>query len=187
MSSYLDCYIEKYNPETNQWENLSLYKKENDEYKAVNAYGYSASCCGDVLCGSSYDNYSLAIVKPRGIPEDASPEVKEFYGDGKYFYDATWYDYCELTAYQHAINKLVKPILDIAKPKDDDVYDEDSEDYWNDVVYEEYQEQIECFEGFMDCINKVLEAYGIWYPKYGQIRIVIWISQNLDNRRYCGA
>ena len=176
MSSYLYCYIEKRNEETNQWENLSLYKKENDKFEPVNAYGGGASACGDLLCGNDFRGNVDCIARPRGIPNDLSPEVKEAWGDGDWYSGETWYDYCELAAFRYALVKYAKKILELARSDEEDTYDDGSKAYWNNVLCNEYEDDIDGFVGFMACIDEVLEKYDIWYPKYGQIRIVVWIG-----------
>lgn len=176
MSSYLYCYIEKHDEKTNQWENLSLYRKVDDKFEPVNVYGASASACGDLICGNDFRGNVDCIIHPRGIPSDLSPEVKEAWGDGNWYNGETWYDYCELDAYRSAIEKFAKRILEIARQDKEDTYDEDSNGYWNNVLCDEYEKQIDGFVGFMNCIDEVLNKHHIWYPKYGQIRIVVWIG-----------
>ena len=100
MGTDIHLYVEHYNKESKRWENLFLYKKSSEgEFLPV-----------DIYDGRDYDLFGLLagvrsvidpFVLPRGVPEDMSCEVSKAYGDGECYYAPTWYDYCELQAYEY--------------------------------------------------------------------------------------
>lgn len=162
MGCDIYLYVEHYNKESKRWENLFLYKKSSEgEFLPV-----------DIYDGRDYDLFGLLagvrsiidpFVFPRGVPDDMSCEVSKAYGDGQYYHTPTWYDYCELQAYERM---MVNSCKEIAKFDDDVEYDD--EDDTNSLRKR--------LDGFMNDIEKVLNAYDIYYPKPGDIRIVMWFD-----------
>lgn len=180
MGCDLHCYIEQYNKETNEWDNLTLYKKNRDgSFKE--AYVYD---------GRNYELFGLlagvrgggCFVGPRGIPDNLSSEVAEYwdYGKDNGWHTPTWYDFCELEAYEYMLKDSLKEINrlkceinrlkeEVAKKNDDeyDFYEYEDDDDFNVA---------DSFSGFMDCIRTVLDAYDVWYPKPNEIRVILWFD-----------
>lgn len=182
------AFCEKRNKETGKWEFLSLYKKKEDGL-------YEPS---DVYDGRDYDLFGLLagvrgqsgfFVAPRGIPDDLSDVVAEIYGDGEFWFSATWYDYCELNAYEYMLtdsmdyirrkNKKIKELesqIKLLEQKEN--YDDELEllddDY--DEYYDGKYNIADSLKGFMDSIRYVLDAYDIRYPLPGEVRIVMWFN-----------
>ena len=150
MGTDIHLYVEHYNKESKRWDSLSLYKKfSEDKFSPV-----------DIYDGRDYELFGLLtgvrsmiapFVFPRGVPDDMSCKVSKAYGDGQYYHTPTWYDYCELQAYERIF---------------DNEYDD--EDDTNSLRKR--------LDGFMNDIEKVLNAYDIYYPKPGDIRIVMWFD-----------
>lgn len=150
MGCDIYLYVEHYNKESKLWENLFLYKKSSEgEFLPV-----------DIYDGRDYELFGLLagvrsmiapFVFPRGVPDDMSCEVSKAYGDGQYYHTPTWYDWCELQAYERIF---------------DNEYDDE-----DDTI-----SLCERLNGFMNDIEKVLNAYDIYYPKPGDIRIVMWFD-----------
>lgn len=88
-----------------------------------------------------------------------SDEVKKEYRNGEWYFGETWYDYCELNLYADT-NKAFE---------NEEVYDVNSGTYY---VTNKYN----VVRPFVDTIDMILEAYGIYYPKPGEVRIVIWFD-----------
>ena len=122
------------------------------------------------------------------MPDDLSCEVLNKYGDGEYFHTPTWYDYCELYAYENMMKDSYKKI----KWRDDKIKelekqiknmtqfiprDEETEYFDDDVEFEDDECGLhERLADFMNCIRNVLDAYNIWYPKPGEVRLVMWFD-----------
>lgn len=150
MGTDIHLYVEHYNKESKRWDSLSLYKKSSeDKFFPV-----------DIYDGRDYELFGLlagvrSIIAPfvfsRGVPDDMSCEVSKAYGDGQYYHTPTWYDWCELQTYERIF---------------DNEYDD--EDDANSLCKR--------LDGFMNDIEKVLNAYDIYYPKPGDIRIVMWFD-----------
>ncbi len=150
MGTDIHLYVEHYNKESKRWDSLSLYKKSSeDKFFPV-----------DIYDGRDYELFGLlagvrSIIAPfvfsRGVPDDMSCEVSKAYGDGQYYHTPTWYDWCELQTYERIF---------------DNEYDD--EDDTNSLCKR--------LDGFMNDIEKVLNAYDIYYPKPGDIRIVMWFD-----------
>lgn len=150
MGTDIHLYVEHYNKESKRWDSLSLYKKSSeDKFFPV-----------DIYDGRDYELFGLlagvrsiiaSFVFSRGVPDDMSCEVSKAYGDGQYYHTPTWYDWCELQTYERIF---------------DNEYDD--EDDINSLCKR--------LDGFMNDIEKVLNAYDIYYPKPGDIRIVMWFD-----------
>lgn len=150
MGADIHLYVEHYNKESKRWDSLSLYKKSSeDKFSPV-----------DIYDGRDYELFGLLagvrsmiapFVLPRGVPDDMSCEVSKAYGDGQYYHTPTWYDWCELQTYERIF---------------DNEYDD--EDDTNSLCKRLY--------GFINDIEKVLNAYDIYCPKPGDIRIVMWFD-----------
>ena len=187
MGCDIHVFCEHYNKESKRWENLSLYKKDTDgTFKSVDVYDGRDYELFGILAGVR--SCSNPFVYPRGLPDDLSCEVLNKYGDREYFHTPTWYDYCELYAYENMmkdsykktkwrdnkIKELEKQIKNISQfiPRD-----KETEFFDDDVEYEDDEPKLyERFEGFMDCIRNILYAYDIWNPKPGDVRLIIWFD-----------
>ena len=199
MGCDIHPYIERKNKETGKWESLSLYyKKEDGTYEECYVYGGRCYQLFGLLAGvRSWP--SDPFVSTRGVPNDLSEEVQKHWDSGKReegegffggtdWHSATWYDYCELEAYSEMLNKhdkldkinnkrIVELEKEIARLKsrlngedlgDDELfYDWDNDDEATDA---------EVMNGFMSDINNVLNAYNIYWPKPGDIRVVMWFD-----------
>lgn len=188
MGCDIHLFCERYNKESKRWENLSLYKKnDNGTFDAVDVYiGRDYELFGLLAGVRSYTN---PFVIPRGIPDDLSCEVAKEYGSGEYFHTPTWYDYCELHAYEYMMRDSCREI----KQRDDKIKeleeqikqmtqfiprDEDGNELFDyDIEYEDDEPKLyERLVDFMNCTRTVLDAYNIWYPNPGEVRIVIWFD-----------
>lgn len=148
-----------YNKNSGKWERKTLYyKTDNGEFleawTLLNSRNYE-------LFGKLAGIRSIEepFVYPRGLPDDLSDEVKKEYGNGEWYFGETWYDYCELNLYADT-NKAFE---------NEEVYDADNGTYY---VTNKYN----VVRPFIDTIDMILEAYGIYYPKPGEVRIVIWFD-----------
>ena len=109
MGCDIYVHLEHYNKESKRWENLSLYKKDTDgTFKSVDVYDGRDYELFGILAGVR--SCSNPFIYPRGLPDDLSCEVLNKYGDGEYFHTPTWYDYCELYAYENMMKDSYKKI-----------------------------------------------------------------------------
>lgn len=182
MGCDIHTYVEHYNKESKRWENLSLYKKDKDgTFSTIDIYDGRDYELFGILAGVR--GTAGSFVMPRGVPDDLSCEVSNKYGDGEYFHTPTWYDYCELNAYEYMMHDSYKELREKSKkieqlenqfrhmtefvPREEDAIIEDD--------YDEY-DIADRFVGFMNCIRTVLDAYELWYPKPGEVRVVMWFD-----------
>lgn len=158
MGTDIHLYVEHYNKESKRWDSLSLYKKSSeDKFSPVDIYDGRDYELFDLLAGVR--SMIAPFVLPRGVPDDMSCEVFKAYGDGQYYHTPTWYDWCELQAYERMMVNSCKEITNVEYDDDDDA---------NSLCKR--------LDGFMNDIEKVLNAYDIYYPKPGDIRIVMWFD-----------
>lgn len=141
----------------------------------------------DIYNGRSYDLFGILagvrscttpFVYPRGVPDNLSPEVfKRWHrGEEDSWHTPTWYGYCELKAYQYAAkytDKYAKLSLELYKLKNPEEYQDDFDLYEYD---EDDYSTSDLLDGFINCIDTVLEAYGIYYPKPNEIRVIMWFD-----------
>ena len=91
-----------------------------------------------------WETLNLYIEKKKsGLPDDITEDIQE---EVKYLFSPSYFDYCELKA--------------LAKTKDAISY------YWDD------EKGINVIEDWLTYIDFVLDAYGEYYPKPGECRIV---------------
>ena len=158
MGCDIHVFLEKRNKETNKWEHLTLYKKNyDDKLEPASVFDGRNYYLFGLLAGVR--GFVEPLVDPRGIPDDLSDYVAEEWkswdGDA---HTPTWYDFCELDAYERSINSKRN-----APAVDDDEYDD--YDYANrGFVY------------FMGNIRCVLDAYWMWYPEPHEVRVIMWFD-----------
>lgn len=123
---------------------------------------------------------------PRGVPDDLSCEVSNKYGDGEYFHTPTWYDYCELHAYEYMMYSSYKELR--KKSKEIDQLEKQlkrmtqfapREEVEEDIVIEDDYDEYSIADrllGFVGDIRRILDAYEIWNPQPGDVRIVMWFD-----------
>lgn len=180
--------IEQRDKKTNTWKNLSLYTKgEDGSYNEVGVYDIRDYELFSVLAGVRGSTGSF--VSPRGIPDDVSDEVKEAYENGiNYWHTPTWYDYCELKGYIYmlsdATKELYKQKIEIeqlkAQIKQITTFniEEESSYEFEDLLEDSDEEYstVESLNDFMAHIKIVLEAYDIYFPEPGDIRVIMWFN-----------
>lgn len=159
MGTDIHTNIEVFNKKTDKWERKALYYKDDDgNFKEA----------WSVLDDRNYELFGkLAgirttekpFVYPRGLPDNLSDETKQLYGNGSWYHGATWYDYCELCLYSRTEKVIVEYEL----------YNADLNEY---IIVDGRN----AVEPFINAIDKVLEAYGIYYPEPGDVRIIIWFD-----------
>lgn len=155
----IHAFVEAFNKENKRWERKTLYYKDkNGEFQEA----------WTLLGDRNYELFSRLVgvrgsgepfVYPRGVPDDLSEEVSKEYCAYNDWHNVTWYDYCELKLYADTDRAFVE----------DEIYDIDKDEYvvddrWNVV------------RPFIDTIDIILEAYGIYCPKPGEVRIVMWFD-----------
>lgn len=192
MSSYLNVEIEIYDDKADVWRQAQLYKKdfESGEFKPVPVWIGSASFGGDLFVGNPFNGYDSAIKSPTELPQDVSEEVanifKLYEADGWSLPNLTCYDYVELDVYRSGL-KVAKSLLKKLREadsklqaadayKDDDIYDDLNGQSWLSLYADETEESMESFDSIMSAIDRVIEEYGKYYPKQGEVRVIIWID-----------
>lgn len=171
--------VETRNKDTGKWEGLFLYKKQNDKVEKIPVYDGRDYGLFGMLAGVR--SASGSLVPLRGLPDDTSDYVDDEYGDGEYFHSATWYDFCELAAYDYAFYESSKVIKELLKHGVNCDY-ETERDYINicgcdDFIGIGYNlNQIESLHGFVDNIRQVLNAYDIYEPMPGDVRVIMWFD-----------
>lgn len=139
---------------------MTLYKKnEEGDFTPISLYDGRDYEMFNKLANARNLWGDESFTPCRGVPDDMSEEVAEKYGDGEYFHSATWYDLIELRLYAKTPE---------AQVIEDCTYDED------DNIIEKKTRNV--LDGFLESINLTLDAYNIWYPKPGDVRIVIWFD-----------
>lgn len=159
MGCDIHVFVEAFNKENKQWERKALYYKDkNGEFQEAwtllenRNYELFSRLAGVRGSGESF-------VCPRGVPDDMSEEISKEYSSYCDWHSATWYDYCELNLYADTDKAFV----------DDYVYNLDNDEY-------EVDDRWNIVRPFVDTIDKIIEAYGIYYPKPGEVRIVMWFD-----------
>lgn len=151
MGADIHAYIERRNPETNKWEELGLYRKDDEEFNQVDFYDGRDYELFSILAGVR--GWHEPLVMRRGVPDDMSDTVaKRYYEYRDSWHSATWYDYCELLAYANSNNDNVIEVID------------------------DTGEKYNLLSGFMQCVNFVLNAYHKWYPNPNEVRIIMWFD-----------
>lgn len=168
MGTDIHVMVERYNRKENKWENVSIYtKSSNGEFKVVDIYiGRNYHLFG-MLAGvrGSYDE---TLVGLRGLPDDISDDVKKYWDDySDCWHSATWYDYCELRAYEDTMKKLDKCMKELVLLRSEDSECDDLDD---DIS------GYDCLNDFMNSIRFVMDAYKIWYPCPGEVRVIVWFD-----------
>ena len=130
-----------------KWETLNLYiekKKDNDTKEYERAYTLVENRNYGLFGKiAGLRTWEDAIVPTRGWPDDITEDIQEA---TEYYFSPSYFDYCELKA--------------LAKTKDAISY------YWDD------EKGINVIEDWLTYIDFVLDAYGEYYPKPGECRIV---------------
>lgn len=159
MGTDIHTNIEVFNKKTRKWERKALYYKDDDgsfkeTWTLLDNRNY-------ILFGklAGIRTTEKPFVYPRGLPDDLSDETNALYGDGFYYHTPTWYDYCELCLYSQTENAFVT----------NDLYDVEKDEY---VLHDKWN----VVEPFIAAINMILEAYGVYYPDPGDVRIVMWFD-----------
>lgn len=157
MATDIHVCVETFNKETKKWEYKTLYKK-NDMGMFETAHILEArnSSLFSRLAGFGLEE---PFVYPRGLPDDLSDETKLRHGSGNWFFDETWYDYCELSLYADTDKAFTEELE----------YDVGSDEY---VVVD----KCNVVRPFVDKIDLILEAYDIYCPKPGEVRIIMWFD-----------
>lgn len=198
MGTDIHCFIEKRNKKTGKWEDVYLYRKNNDgEFERCLIYPGRNHDLFNLLSnvGSGFywpDTNPGYLVAPRGLPDDISDYTKECWGEGEYYFGATWYDYQELSTYAHLLNETnkmmkkkdarIKELEKEVKKIDKELkksYGKDDDDYWEECEYlddEEESNVIDALQGFMSHIKNVLDGCWIYNPDVGEVRIVMWFD-----------
>ena len=197
MSVDITVFVERRNKKTGKWESLSLYAKNNDgKFEPCTIYDGRNSELFSLLAGVGIPLMFPVkdigcLVVPRGMPDDVSDEVKKAYGDGEYYFSETWYDYCELSAYEYMLkestkeldckNKKIKELENQVKmltpqfvPRDSEGNPLDDDDNYDDVDTD-YPVSY-CLTGFLESIRAVMNSYKIFYPNPNEVRIVMWFD-----------
>lgn len=130
-----------------KWETLNLYieKKKDDDTKEYEKAYTLVESRNYGLFGklAGLRTWEDAIVPTRGWPDDITEDIQEA---TEYYFSPSYFDYCELKA--------------LAKTKDAISYYWDEDDGYNVI------------EDWLTYIDFVLDAYGEYYPKPGECRIV---------------
>lgn len=199
MGTDIHLTVEHYNEESKRWDSLSFYKKKDDGgFEPVPIYsGRDYELFGllaGVRGGSSFlGNRYGYLAKPRGVPNDMSVMAQKEWDDGvdedghRWYHTPTWYDFCELKNYSYLLNDFSKAIdkRDKTIAKLQETIDElkgvekDSCDLFS---YDGENEDDEKWSGlksleFLVCsVEDLLYEYGIYNPKPGQVRLLMWFD-----------
>lgn len=195
MGTDINVHIEKMNKETGKWEDLYLYRKNKDgEFERCLVYSGRNHELFSLLSEVNSFHWPLSnpgyLVEPRGLPKDVSDYTRECWGDGTYYFGATWYDYQELSTYTYLLNEAnkmmneknarIKELEKEVKKLDKELkksYGKEDDD-WEEVEYLDDDEGnvIDSLNGFMSCINNVLDGCNVYNPNIGEVRIIIWFD-----------
>lgn len=155
MGTDIHSYVDRKN-EDGKWETLRLYTKTVDNeyvdktWEITDDRNYALF---EKLAGVR--GFVSPMVDLRGLPKDLTNlEMKDYYGengeDKGCWHSETWYDYCELCA----LAQTPGAISD----------DEDDEEPYNPVAE------------YLAKVNAILQAYDVYYPNPGEVRIVMWFD-----------
>lgn len=196
MGTDIHVHCEHYNEESKRWESLNLYKKKDDGgFEPVAIYDGRDYELFGLLAGVRSSSHMFSggygyLVEPRGLPKDMSVTAQKAWEDGtdadggNYWHTPTWYDYNELETYSY----LLKDFDKVLKRKNDRI--EELEKEVSLLKGEEEEESLLWFEdeeddergvferlsSFLVDIEDVLWKYGIYNPKPGEIRLVMWFD-----------
>lgn len=160
MGTDIWSYLERKNHETGDWEYITLYKKDGDAFEPIRLYdGRDYEMFNKLAAARCIWGEDDTFTPCRGVPKDMSPEVAEIYGDGDDFHSATWYDLIELRLYAKTPE---------AQVVEDEIYDEEG-----NIVETKTRNVL---DGLLESINLTLDAYHIWFPNPGDVRVVMWFD-----------
>lgn len=164
--------VYKRNKDTEQYEKLAFYDKDGKEL--YDPFPSRDGMLNQLLLGYNRQNFDFASIGARrGLPEWYVDILKKEYPDwfeDDYPYnidEGTYYDYLELKGW--AAGDVCEYDDWIADPINVVLNDE------GEVVSEEMPKR-NPLKSFIDLINIYLDAYGIWYPKPGEVIIVCEMS-----------
>jgi hypothetical protein len=159
MSTYLVTVVEKFNKETQKWEELSLFRQTKDGFERVDTFE----------CGRSWYPWEVVfgedVTVSRGLPEDLSDTVAKRFlpedGEETWFSTPTsnWFDYCEL---KQLVRTPEAMVVDWDNVKDEDT--------------EETYPKVNGFLPIWEAVERVVDAYCYYYPKPGEVRVVCFVA-----------
>ena len=178
MGCDIHCYIEE-KREDGRWHQLGLWIKDRETGKMKEVDFFTDRCYPLFGILAGVRSCATPIDTPRGLPADLSVEVAEKYADGdEWWHDATWYDYRELISYikgrkagMFIVDEMTKFVEEKAEAEE-----EDTEAYLVLEGVQEENEEFDALKGFVAAIDDLLEKHGIYYPKFGQIRVTMWFD-----------
>ena len=149
-------FTERKNKETGKWENIDLYRKTDDSFKLTSCFTNRDYELFALLAGVRGNVEPM--VYPRGVPEDLSPEVQKIWDEGKdEFHSATWYDFVELSLREKAGEGKIP-------------------DYFSDDCDDENPPMRDALAPLVNAVDQILDMNWIFYPKPGEVRIVMWFD-----------
>ena len=176
---------------------MSLYKKnQDDSFECITVYNGRNYELFGLLAGVRGSSHFFTggygyIVEPRGLPDNLSSYVQFKWEEGKdedgdvNWHTPTWYDFCELDTYTYLLNDFNNEMnrknkyIEELEKKISILEGEEEDDSWTDDLFNECKDDyngINALAGFVSCIKDVLDTYGIYNPKSGEIRIVMWFD-----------
>ena len=199
MGCDINVTLERYNEESKRWEPLNLYRKNPDDtFEPIPVYNGRDYELFGLLAGVRGSSHFFGgdygyLVEPRGLPKDMSVQAQLEWENGKdehgkmWWHTPTWYDFCELDTYAYLLNdfnkemkKKNKKIGELEKKINEleNKDEEDERDCWFEDEYENEDDYngIDSLVSFVDCLKDILRKYGIYHPKVGEIRIVMWFD-----------
>lgn len=168
--------VYRHNKNTNKYEKLAFYNKDGKELNDV--FPSRDGMLNQLLVGYNRQGYNFeAIGARRGLPEWYVDLLKEehpdwFDGSSGWSYnvnEGTYYDYLELCGWAQSDTCSHKDWMAIEEP-DYCEWDESSDDVMPEPPMRN------ALKGFMEQVDIYLHAYGIYYPKPGEIYIICEMS-----------
>ena len=172
MGVDIHVHVESYNKEIAKWEEEAWWDAKDNKQPVYDGRNYGLFGILAGVCSTSG-----SLVSPRGLPDDLSDEVKEEWGDGKYWFSPTWYDYCELEAYVYALSSsaiIIRKLLRDYAYKDYVNINFCGVDLTDNIRYS--LRQIDALEDFMDCINHTPICGREEFINPGDVRIIMWFD-----------
>lgn len=189
MGMDITVFVDRLDQPTGKRVSLWRYVKNDDKYEKCPVYVGRNYALFDLLAGARtpfnisafYPGY---LVTPRGLPQRLTDDEKATWVDDGSYFNATWYDFCELEAYEQTLsqakreldkkNKKIEELERRLKAASGRQEDEDDGDMWDDG--ESTSNVIDALSSFVSDVRAILGAYGVYEPAPGEVRVVMWFD-----------
>lgn len=152
-----DIHVKILKRDNNAWKQVTLYRKEKEEFKLVDVYPFRNYELFDILNGEEDNNYIAYPIREDSLPVAFKKEI-EGYKNTVGYYGFKEINLADLKLYLYKIPKV----------RDYD-YEENSPNAWKDNPVKYFIEKIEQYINFAS-------QYGEFISPPSDIRIIYWFD-----------